>query len=269
MKIRIFIVTYKGERHLRENLDKLFSSDNFNDHSIEVNVINNHSKFVLDEHYKERVNVYHNHLRPDFSTGHLARNWNQAIINGFESLQNPACELLIHVQDDIYWKKDWISKLLPIMERRSFYQSGNGDAFCCYRAEAVVKIGLWDERYSNIGYQEYDYFLRAVVYNGDKTSINDIGDCARSPWNPEEQVVDYVHRDDDKHRSHQESVAYHPISAKVFMHKWGFEGTTRDRSSNFWGWVKDNVKHTRCSNFVYYPYFEKDVEQLTEKNYIV
>lgn len=268
MKIRIFIVTYNGEQHLRENLDRLFSSDNFNDHQIEVNVINNHSKFLLDDHYISRVNVYHNHLRPDFSTGHLARNWNQAIINGFESLLAPACELLIHVQDDIHWKKDWLARLFPIMERRTFYQSGNGDAFCCYRAEAIKKIGLWDERYCNIGYHEYDYFLRAVIHNGDKTSIND-GDSERSPWNTEEQVVDHVHRDEFKHASHQLSVAYHHISAKVFFHKWGFDGTTRNSASNFWGWASENVKNTSSHNFMFYPYFEKDIEHLADKNYII
>jgi hypothetical protein len=269
MKIRIFIVTYKGEQHLRDNLDSLFSSYNFSDHEIEINVINNHTKFFLDDHYKDRVKVYHNQLRPDFSTGHLSRNWNQAIINGFESLVNPACELLIHTQDDILWKKEWLSILFPIMERRTFYQSGNGDAFCCYRVEAVKRIGIWDERYCNIGYQEYDYFLRAVLYNGDKTSLNDIGECIRTTWNPEEQVVVHVQRDADKHNSHQLSIAYHPISSKVFAHKWGFETSVRDNTPNYWEWVRENVKSTLTTNFMFYPYFEKHVEDLHLKNYLV
>ena len=155
------------------------------------------------------------------------------------------------------------------MEKYSFYTSGNGDAVCAYRPEAVKNIGLWDERFCNIGYHEYDYFMRAVIYNGEFTSINDMGDQYRSPWNTMPTITNHVGRDALKHTNHMLSVQYHPISREVFIHKWGWDTFRRDNGADFWGWVKNNVKETASSNFIFYPYFEKDVLNLKEKKYIV
>ncbi len=98
MKLKIYIVTFDGEKHLNHNLNSLFNSQYFKKENIhcEVNIINNHSNFNINEKFKNKVSVLHNVLRPDFSTGHLARNWNQAIINGFKNLNNPDCDILIH-----------------------------------------------------------------------------------------------------------------------------------------------------------------------------
>lgn len=268
MKTKLFIVTYNGENHLRDNLNSLFNSREFESLDLQINVINNHTNFHLDSEYRDRVKVYHNELRPDFSTGHLARNWNQAIINGFKSLVNPDCELLITSQDDVIWDHNWYFTLLSIMEKYTFYSSGNGDAVCAYKPEAVRRIGLWDERYCNIGYHEYDYFIRAVVYNGESSSLNDIGDMNRSPWNPMPLINHHIQRDALKHENHMKSVAYHPISGKVFEHKWGFDSFRRDNGSDYWTWVKENVKSTVSKNFMFYPYFEKDVYDLVGKNYL-
>jgi len=167
MKIKIFIVTYQGENHLRDNLRSLFSGHNDEFNEIEVNIINNHSEFKIDKEFQGLVNVYHNTLRPDFSTGHLARNWNQAIINGFKSLVNPDCELLITSQDDVIWKSDWYSTLTEIMQKYTFYTSGNGDAFCCYRAEAIRNIGLWDERFCTL-------HIMNTIISPERSSITEI-----------------------------------------------------------------------------------------------
>jgi hypothetical protein len=269
MKIKVFIVTYDGENHLRDNLNSLFSSDNYNSLDIEVNIINNNTKFRLSLEHLGRVNVFHNVLRPDFSTGHLARNWNQAIINGFKSLTDPDCELLITSQDDVIWDHNWYSTLLSIMEKYTFYTCGNGDAVCAYKPEAVRRIGLWDERYCNIGYHEYDYFVRSIIYNGEYTSLNDIGEIKRSLWNPMPSINHHVQRDALKHENHMKSVKYHSISANVFQHKWGISTYTRDSTPDYWNWIKENVKGTVSKNFMFYPYFEKDVYELAEKNYVI
>jgi hypothetical protein len=268
MRVKVFIVTYNGENHLRENLKSLFGGRDLDQVELNVNVINNHSNFHLDDIFADRVKVYHNDLRPDFSTGHLSRNWNQAIINGFKNLTSPDCDILIHCQDDTIWDHDWLVKLLPIMEKYSFYTSGNGDNVCCYTPEAVKNIGLWDERFCNIGYQEYDYFMRAVIYNGKHSSINDIGDAYRSPWNNAPQICAYPGRDPEKEKNHRDSQQYHPISAKVFETKWGFSGSRRE-TGDFWNWVDQNVKETASLNYMFYPYFEKDVYNLVDKKYIV
>ncbi len=168
-KIKIFIVTYKSKISLNNNIKSLLESD-LMQHNWEINVINNHS---LNDEYVDKVKVWHNVLRPDFSTGHLARNWNQAIINGFKDLNNPDCDILVNSQDDVLFKKDCFSKLIEFHKKYSFIQSGAGDSLCSYLPEAVKEIGLWDERFCNIGYQEADYFLRALIYNKNKSMISD------------------------------------------------------------------------------------------------
>ena len=145
MKIKLYIVTYDGKDHLNHNLETFFNSDFFkNDQTIEVDsitsnklikptievtIINNHSKFYLDQKFHDKVKILHNTLRPDFSTGHLARNWNQAIINGFKDLKNPDCDILITSQNDCYFEGDFIRNVIKWHETYSFLQQGAGDNF--------------------------------------------------------------------------------------------------------------------------------------------
>ena len=267
MKLKIYIVTFDGEKHLNHNLNSLFNSDFFKKENInyEINIINNHSNFNINENFKNKVNILHNVLRPDFSTGHLARNWNQAIINGFKNLNNPDCDILIHCQDDIEWKTNWYETLEKIMNKYTFYSCGNGDAFCAYTAEGVKNIGLWDERFCNIGYHEYDYFTRACIYNPDKSSINDLGDYAgNKQWNSQESCIRFVPRDEIKNVNHKKSQQYHSISGKIYKLKWGFDAEPRNFDK-----INKNVKHTITNNFIFYPYFEKDIYGLIDKKYII
>ena len=50
---------------------------------------------------------------------------------------------------------------------------GQGDALQVMTPESIRTIGLYDERFCNIGYQEGDYFQRARILNNEKSSIND------------------------------------------------------------------------------------------------
>ena len=88
--IKIFIVTYKRSKILNKTLDILFNKTDFTTiPETEVNIINNHSDFSLNEEFVDKVNVIHNNARPDWDTGNLARNWNQSLVNGFKDLNNP------------------------------------------------------------------------------------------------------------------------------------------------------------------------------------
>ena len=88
MKIKLYIVTYNNPEYLDKNLESLFETD-LVDHDYEVTIINNHSNFKVREEFLEDYNlkVIHNESRPDWSTGHLARSWNQCLINGFKDLE--------------------------------------------------------------------------------------------------------------------------------------------------------------------------------------
>lgn len=82
----MYIVTYNNPKDLHSNLNSIYESNIPQNVDLELNVINNYSKnFNIDNKFK--VNILHNTLRPDWSTGHLSRNWNQAIVNGFGNVK--------------------------------------------------------------------------------------------------------------------------------------------------------------------------------------
>lgn len=265
-RIKIYMVTYRNSECVKNNLDSLWASladDVPNiDARIEVNIINNHSAFGLPDEYKEHVLVHHN-LRLDESCGHLSRDWNYALIDGFRDLNNPRCEQVICVHDDVIWHKDWLSKILDIHKTYDFYIGNYGCSFHSYLPSAVKKIGLWDERFCNIGYHEADYMLRARIYNPNGSSIND--NLPDRMWNPTSVFFDHPPQNPDKNVAANESQKYHPVSLIVFDRKWG---VCPERWTEY-GVDKNPPKVSKIPNFVYYPYFEKDVEDLEGKNYIV
>lgn len=267
MKIKFYIVTYRNAEDLTANLNSLFNSD-WLGHDIEICIINNHSSFQLEQHLLDKVKVLHNVCRPDFSTGHLSRNWNQAIIHGFKSLKNPNCDLLVTCQDDTIFDPNWCRDLLKLHESYSFVQKGVGDNLCSYLPEAVVNIGLWDERFCGIGYQEADYFLRAKIHNGNRSTINDWAHGRFHNKTDEEiakraQPIMLPNGTVNHSVFHKESMKHHVISRNVFIKKWGMNP---EQWQNHTG---PFPIRSLIENYILYPYFELDVADLQFKNYLV
>jgi hypothetical protein len=173
MKIRFYITTYNNNEILNDWILKSLHESDYDRNNVEIFVIDNHSNVHINDEYSSFVKVLANNLRPDFSTGHLARNHNQAIINGFESLTNPKCDVVVSCQNDTKVLKNWYQTLCEAMKTYTFFTTGQGDQFQAFKAEGVRNIGLYDERFCNIQFQEADYFLRAYLYNKEKSSIND------------------------------------------------------------------------------------------------
>ena len=232
-------------------------------YDIQVNVINNHSNIRINEEYKNKINLMNNECRPDFSTGHLSRNWNQALIHGFKCLKNPDTDYVICCQNDVKFTKNWLELLMQMHEKYTFIQYGQGDSFHSYKPDAVKQIGLWDERFCNIGYQEHDYFLRALIYNFDKSSINSTN--SRQFHNEMDlQILEKTKCGSKRgEKSHNESRQYHKVSRVVFRHKWGNVQPARWKK-NF-KWIP---KKAKSPSYVYYPYFEKHIHDLKGKGYI-
>jgi hypothetical protein len=215
MKIKIFIVTYKNESLLKQNLDSLLKSDVLN-HDYSITVVNNYTEtFELSEYCSSnKITVIHNNIRPDFSTGHLSRSWNQCILNGFKSLTSPDCDMLVLAQDDNLFFSNWCLYLIEKHKHYDFIQFGCGDQCHSYTANHIRKVGMWDERFCNIAYQEYDYWIRSFIYNRDRSSINDR--CAHIRHNPLENQV--IHEFNElvgafrKDERSSESHKYHAIS---------------------------------------------------------
>jgi len=259
MRIKHFIVTYNNNALLHKAIESIFATAT--DHDRAVFVISNHSK---DEYTGPHpVTVLRNATRPDFSTGHLSRNWNQAIINGFVDIKSPDADLLILSQNDCVFEAGYVDRCLELHTRYELVTYGIGDNCVSYSPNAIARIGLWDERFCNIGFQEADYFLRAAIYLGDRASIND-GIQHGRVHNPISDAASIVRPDatgfQRRDEAHLQSMRYHVQSRGLFFAKW-------DAQPEKWGPDFRQVAQ-RLNNFIYYPYFEKNVETLTEQRYL-
>jgi hypothetical protein len=286
MKIKVYIVTYKGHKRLLPTLTSLFESD-LTDHEFEVNIINNHTDIRVPSQFfrHPELNIIHNNLRPDFSSGHLSRNWNQALVNGFKSLTHPNCDIVVCSQDDSIFRKQWASRLNFLMGghpngQYTFVQGGHGDQFHAYKPEAVRKVGLWDERFCGISRQAADYFYRCLIYNPGNSCIQDTVHkrvlnpvCGNDKFSETEEDLKWAQNylvsadvraidsvwDNQLHGNEQ-------IASKLMLEKWGCDpfpwNEALFQQAAF-------TARTICSNYITYPYFEKDVYDLEGKGYIV
>ena len=268
MKIKHYIVTYNNNIILNRCLQSilpLFSKYTPDEYS--VYIINNHSNFNIDSIYEPYVHVLHNSLRPDFSTGHLSRNWNQAIINGFRDLNNVDCDILITSQNDCEFDGDFISNLIELHKKYSFIQFGAGDNFMSYTVESIKKVGLWDERFCNIGYQEADYFLRQLLYNTHSCTINDY--MHKRVHNPEKNnvVKNTPNGYSRGEESHFVSQQFHKHSENIYKIKWG---NTPQAHNNIWNYESLKKLNPLIDSYILYPYFEKGIPTnvLNSQNYI-
>ena len=270
-KIALYIVTYRGQKRLEVTLPSIFESlkhTNFSCH-VTVNIINNHSDFKLpacaEKH--SNVNVIHNTLRPDWSSGHLSRNWNQALLHGFKDLTNPINDIVVCSQDDSIFKNEWLNLLVELHKSYDFIQNGHGDQFHSYTPDAVRKVGLWDERFCGLSRQAADYFWRTVMHNKERSSIQD--PAHRRVLNPlipdirkaqnllvcsDVREIDSVW-DNSPHNNNE-------LSQALINYKYGIDP---------YPWTAESIKNAspkfKGHNFVTYPYFEKHVD-LHGKNYI-
>lgn len=263
MKIQLWIVTYNNSQDLYNNLRSLYDNSGTVGMDLSVIVINNHTNYNLAPEFQSRVRTLHNNLRSDNSLGHLARNWNQALVNGFGNLDSPQCDILITSQDDVIWQPNWYKKVLEYTKTYSFITQGHGDAVCIYKPEAVRRIGLWDERYTPSFYHDGDYLLRAVMHNRDHSSINDPGHGRIFQPLSESLIFVPTANSDREHFKHL-SLGRARIPHLVWMHKW-------DVNPIHWtdDLLENPPKTTKCLNYVTYPHFEMSVENLAEKNYLI
>lgn len=284
MKTKLYILTYDNQYHINDNLNSLFASD-IDNRYLEINIINNHTNLQISEENKKRLNDFGNYkilnnvMQSDWSWGYTTRNWNQSLILGFRSLNNPDCDVVVCAQDDTNYYKDWFKKLqYRHAEGLEFIACGLGDCFCSYTPEAIKTLGLWDERYSFLNWSEHDYFMRASSWLGYKCAIDD-------QTNPEKNSVCQSHY--DFYAFNQEKawgIAWKPaeneikqslrgirqatgdvLGKKLFEMKWGTHPyDERTKSINNVG----NKLVPLIPTFILYPYFEREIPDLQQKGYV-
>jgi len=256
MKIKFYIVTYKRKDDLHKTLISLFKTD-ISQHNVHVYIVNNHSDFYIDDEFTNKVTVLHNVFRPNHSTGHLSRNYNEIFLHGFKDLLNPDCDILIHSHDDNLFDPYFFNKLVEYHKNYDLLTFSQGCGLMSYTPEAVKTIGLWDERFCTIGYHEGDYFLRALTYMKNRVSIND--PLQVREWKPLPHICS-KQSGTDQNEEHQRSFTYYSVCRRLWELKYP---SVRDV-----GWSQEqmsNMPHPSIPYYVMYPYFEKDLYNLDEK----
>jgi hypothetical protein len=260
MRIKVYIVTYNNDDILRKNLEHIYNSDLMN-YDYSVHIINNYSILTGFENYNN-IEILNNVLRPDFSYGFLARNWNQAIINGFGSLVEPKCDILVTMQNDTFVKTDCFSDLIELHKKYDFIAIGAGDQLLSYTVDAIRQIGLWDERFCSIGHQEGDYFTSAFMLHKDKISICDFRHSRLHNLFDECQTK-LIYPEASLNGGH--FMGIHPYLEELFYHKWGKDIPWMD--TNYWREENTIVRYPLIKRYYLYHYFEKDIKTLKEQNY--
>jgi hypothetical protein len=277
-KIKVYIITYKRSDVLNELIDNLKSSDFKDVANTQINVINNHTDFYLEERNKD-VRVLHNMTRPDWSNGNLCENFNQAIIDGFRNLNNTDSEIVVTLQNDAVLDKNWCSNLLKLHDKYTFIAGEYGDNIVSYKADAIKKIGLWDERFCGIQHKEADYYLRALIFNREKSSINDTmhgrvfnRENIKLDINEGRNITEQKGKplrkaDNDEHQKIWNTSRSSELSQfllKVFIDKWKNTWVTEPEKK---GWIVDWTKQILDNPpkppkkmDIKYPYFEKHIE---------
>jgi hypothetical protein len=292
LKIKIFFVTYKNNSFLEKTFDTI-NPNQIQKYKPEIIVINNSPSFSIHfgKKYEFSYKVLNNNLRPDFSTGHLARNWNLCLINGFENINDPKSDIILCCQNDICFKSNFLDLLVNNHQKFNFISYGEGDAAHSYKIDAIKKVGLWDERFCNIGYQEIDYWIRNILYNKEKSSINDIynshyhDDFTETIYDKINNRLPYINNIlETKNlitgfkrncQHHIESMKYHDTTFNLLSDKWTHRTETKEIKINNQNYIITNqLRLFYCSHFhekmplnyhasikqyVLYPYFENDI----------
>lgn len=294
-KMKVYVVTYKRSDILNDTLEKLFNSDFSQLENTEVNIINNHTSFHLDPKFESKVRVLHNVLRPDWSNGNLAENWNQALLDGFRDLSNPDAEFVVTLQNDTSVHPNWCSNLLEMHKRFNFIVGRFGDNLVSYTPEAVKKIGIWDENFFGVQYKEADYWIRALIFNKEKSCINDTlhgielnnENALELDTTIDRNFIEEAgfagsstlkrRADDQEHQSiwGTRGGVYKQYAWHYFHEKWkGTWGSDPEKQT----WVKNwspafiasppDIRKSSIKTVIRYLYFEKDIENLKERNYL-
>jgi len=265
--IKHYIVTYNNDKVLNKSLHTLIPTlEKYDKSEYQLFIINNHSNFNIGSYFSEKVSVINNQARPDFSTGHLTRNWNQSLVNGFVDLDNPDCDIVITSQNDTTFSENFLDNVVEVHKNYDLVQLGAGDTYMSYTPAAIKKVGLWDERFCNIGYQESDYFFRSYLFNKEKTSINDYYHGRLLNQLPENNIITDVFQSGHLRGepSHLESLKYHSYQLKLYLHKWHHPSDDIKQTSLYWNELdKFAGLKPKIPSYIYYPYFERGYNRNT------
>ena len=261
MRIKVYIVTYNNDEVLKKNLNLLYTSD-LTAYDYSIHIINNYSiiKNLYPYVESDRFIILNDSVRPDFSNGHLARSWNAALMDGFVDLNNPQSDLVVLMQNDTFVKPHCFYNLVQEHKKYDFIQLGAGDQFMSFNVDAVKKIGMFDERFCSIQYQEADYFMAGMAFNRNRISINDRIAHERE-WNAIDGVFENFIESDYALNGEFHLHKWSPMNRNLFFKKWNCD------PQNWYQYISNYSPKPLIDRYFTYPYFEKDILTLDEQNY--
>ena len=269
MRVKHFIVTYKNQCLLKRGLDVINSQSIPEGVEYELYVINNHDYLYPME--DSSATILNNVVRLDSSTGHLSRNWNQALMLGFEDLNNPKADIVMLSQGDCLFKDGYLNMVLKGHERFDFLQQGRGDEFHSYKPDHIKKVGIWDERFCGIGFQEVEYIYRSYVLNTSgifinqnfygmpnykhDNSLNILDNSAATGWD----------RRDESHLNSAKTSHNHCL--RLLEYKYGIEQKYTLNKNCYKLVLKlfEEMRYPQIETFITYPYFESGINKDTMK----
>lgn len=262
---RVFVVTFRAHAAATKAVEELLRSD-LTDFTFEISVINNWGtfSFPLDNPlFADNINnlaVINNYGRPEWSWGHLSRDWNVAALYGFNNLNDPNSEVVVGIQGDASITPQWAHAIYKEHTKNGkvFISAGRGDAFHSWTAEGVKRLGLWDERYCDIGFQEEDMFLRAVILEPSRVRIGDFAHSrTHDPFS-----INPVAGDGDHDRAGHPAEHWH--SELFHATKWP---EWKEHMAHWWRNTTDIHERLkpRIPTFYSYPYFEWRLDGLQER----
>ncbi len=105
--------------------------------------------------------------RPFEHAGNLAQSWNLGMTWAF---RDPKVEWLLCSQDDVEALPGWQERVASF--DADLYLSPCGDNVFLFNRRALREVGWFDERYTTIGFHEWDWKARAILALGrDRVSI--------------------------------------------------------------------------------------------------
>ncbi|MDD4519391.1 MAG: hypothetical protein PHI50_00705 [Alphaproteobacteria bacterium] len=252
MKIKVYIVTYKRNDVLNQNLKSLWQCTK-NPENIEVTILANHPDVVIDEENKrDNLNLILNTTRMPHAWGYLSRDWNYCILDCFKTWENPQnIDWCVLAQNDVIWVKDW-DEWLETNKDYDLITQPVGDQSICMNIEAVKKIGFFDERLTTLHFHEIDYFIRSILFLENRLSINDTHEMHNLSINPVGNVITKttslgINADEMLHNSKNWNDSYNYICKK-----WNISINKINAQ-----YVFDNINRLKKLNFEinWYPFF--------------
>lgn len=173
MKIKVYIVTYKKNDVLNENLRTLWNATKHPE-NIDVTILANHPDVeIYKTNKRKNLKVVINNTRMPHAWGNLAKDWNFCILDCFRNKENPDnIDWCVLAQNDVTWIDGW-DEWLKNNKLFDFVSQPTGDQSISLNINAVNKVGFFDERLTTLHFHEIDYFIRCILRLGDRASIND------------------------------------------------------------------------------------------------